>query len=97
MIYNIQTKYYLFLCKITKITPDKISPIPQIILKVRVSPKSKIPKNNAVKGSKAPIIAVFVAPINFIPNVIVSREIIVGKIASPNAHAIVTKLLSDCS
>jgi len=78
----------------TKITPDKINPIPQNILKVKVSPKNNIPKNNAVNGSNAPIMAVFVAPINFIPNVIVSREIMVGNIASPKAQSKVNKLFS---
>ena len=44
-----------------------------------------MPNIVAVKGSNAPIIAVFVEPINFIEIFIVSREIIVGKTAKPNA------------
>ena len=66
-----------------KITPESISIIPKTILRVRVSWKNKIPKNIAVNGSSAPNTAVFVEPINLIEIVIVSKDIIVGKIASP--------------
>ena len=76
--------------EIIRNTPNKINITPIDILRVRCSLKNNIPKNIAVSGSKAPKIAVFVEPISFIETVIVSREIIVGKIASPitNSHKI---------
>ena len=43
-------------------TADKISTIPMASLIVRDSPKNITPIATAVKGSKAPIIAVGVAP-----------------------------------
>ena len=48
--------------------------------------KNNTPTTIAVKGSNAPNIAVEVEPINFIAIVIVSIEIIVGKIDKPNVH-----------
>ena len=58
-----------------------------IIFRVIVSLNNNTPKNNAVMGSKAPSIAVFVAPIYLIAYVIVLREIIVGIKANPNMQA----------
>ena len=49
-------------------TPDKINIIPRVILKVKCSLKNKIPKKIAVRGSKAPRIAVVVEPISLIAN-----------------------------
>ena len=62
--------------------------MPIIELRVRTSPKHKQPKNIAVRGSNAPNIAVGVEPIKRIAIFIVSKDIIVGKIASPivNSH-----------
>ena len=67
------------------ITPERIKIMPKIILRVNVSWKNKTPKNIAVSGSNAPKTAVLVEPISLMAIVIVSREIIVGKIASPIA------------
>ena len=64
-------------------TPNNINAIPKIILKVKCSLNNKTPKNIAVKGSRAPRIAVFVGPASFIEIFIVSSEIIVGKSANP--------------
>ena len=69
---------------ITKITPDKTNIIPARIFRLIVSLNNSTPKNSAVIGSKAPKIAVLVAPIYLIARVIVSSDIIVGNIASPN-------------
>lgn len=60
--------------------------MPIQILMVNCSPNNVTPKNMAVKGSRAPKIAVVVEPTNLIAIVIVSREIIVGIIASAKAH-----------
>lgn len=43
--------------------------------------KKTTPKNIAVKGSRAPRMAVMVEPTSFIDTVIVSSEIMVGKTA----------------
>ena len=72
----------------TIITPVNIKKIPQEIFKVMVSPNKITPKNNAVNGSKAPSIAVGVAPISFTAVVTVSIESMVGKIASNKAQQV---------
>lgn len=68
-------------------TPDKINIIPRVILKVKCSLKNKIPKKIAVRGSKAPRIAVVVEPISLIAIVIVSRDIIVGNMERQITHS----------
>ena len=85
---NFQRLFYALLLfrKITSITPNKIKITPHKILNVNCSLKNKTPTTIAVKGSKAPRIAVEVEPINLIAIVIVSIEIIVGNIDNPNVH-----------
>lgn len=56
-------------------------------LAVSTSPNTTTPKKTAVKGSSAPKIAVVVEPINLMATLIVSIEIIVGKIARAKAQA----------
>ena len=68
-------------------TPDKININPRVILKVKCSLKNKIPKKIAVRGSKAPRIAVVVEPISLIAIVIVSRDIIVGNMERQITHS----------
>lgn len=75
---------YVSLLYITQITPNIIDIIPATIFGLIVSLNNRIPKNNAVIGSKAPKIAVLVAPMSLIARVIVSSDIIVGNIASPS-------------
>ena len=70
----------------TIITPRRMAAIPTHIFNVSCSLKNRIPKNNAVKGSSAPRIAVLVEPMSFIAIFIVSIDIIVGMIASPIAQ-----------
>lgn len=79
-------KRCLFLVIISN-TPDKINIIPRVILKVKCSLKNKIPKKIAVRGSKAPRIAVVVEPISLIAIVIVSRDIIVGNMERQITHS----------
>ena len=55
--------------------------IPQLNRSVRDSPKTTTPKKTAVKGSKAPKIAVGVEPIYCMAWVVQRNEIAVGKIA----------------
>lgn len=69
-----------------RITPPKIRTTPSIIRGVSLSWKNTTPKKIAVKGSKAPRIAVGVEPISLMAIVIVSREIIVGNTASAIVH-----------
>ena len=92
---HIHYKIYVSLLRITQITPNIINIIPAIIFKLIVSLNNRIPKNNAVIGSKAPKIAVRVAPMSLIARVIVSRDVIVGNIASPNMQMKQNQLCND--
>ena len=79
------------------ITPKRIKDTPLTIRSVKCSLKKINPKNIAVIGSKAPSMAVFVEPINFIAMFIVSIEIIVGKIAKPKTHNHKNGLCNICN
>ena len=69
----------------TIIVTDRMTrTMPRIILGVMTSPNTEIPINKAVKGSKAPRMAVGMEPIYWIALVVHTKEIAVGKIASPS-------------
>ena len=86
-MFNFQFKHFLsFLITINE-TPISIKMTPNIILKVKFSWKTVTPINKAVKGSSEPRSAVFVDPTNLTDKVIVSSDIIVGIIASPQAYS----------
>ena len=80
-----------------KITPKRIKTTPKTIFKVIVSENNKTPKNIAVKGSNAPIIAVVVEPTSRIAIFIVSKDIIVGKTANAIAQAKTFQSLIGCN
>lgn len=71
--------------------------MPTMRLRVRGSLNTTTPKNIAVKGSSAPNIAVVVEPINLIAILIVSIEIIVGKIARASAQAKILQSFIGCN
>ena len=94
MDFLLQLKPFL---KIINITPKITRIIPIILLKVKTSLKNITPKKIALKGSNAPKIEVIVAPISRMETLIVSIDIIVGKIANANAHAKTRQSLIGCN
>ena len=75
---------------IIKVTARIIITIPQLSLGVSDSPKMVTPKNTAVRGSRAPRIAVGVEPIYWIACVVQRNDMAVGNIA--NATHCMTRL-----
>src|SRR5574344_669684 len=69
--------------------------MPKVILGVITSPNTNIPINKAVTGSNAPRMAVGVEPIYWIALVVQTKEIAVGKIASPSKLSQTYHLLTN--
>ena len=67
---------------IIKVTAKIIITIPQLSLGVSDSPKMVTPKNTAVRGSRAPRMAVGVEPIYWIACVVQRNDMAVGNIAN---------------
>ena len=66
---------------IIRVTARIIISIPRLNIGVKISPKTVTPKKKAVRGYKAPSIAVGVEPIYCTAWVVQRKDIAVGKIA----------------
>ena len=95
MLVGVIFKAGFFFITIKK-TESNINIIPAQIRKLKCSWKTKTPKNTAVTGSNAPIIADKVGPIILIETVIVSNDTMVGIMANATTHTHASGVWSIC-
>lgn len=81
---NTLNRTHLFFI-ISTVTDTNIRIIPMAGPMVRVSPRMRMPRITAVRGSRAPKMAVSVLPIRAMAREVKMREITVGKTPSPTA------------
>lgn len=81
---NTRNRNHLFFI-IRTVTDTKMRIMPIAGARVRVSPRIRIPRITAVRGSRAPKMAVSVLPIRAMAREVKMRETTVGKMPSPRA------------